>query len=389
METERYFAAVTSALENAGRFRPSIVIDRERLDANMALVKSRIAQGQVVRLVDKSLAALPLIARLLAGLGTNKIMTFHLPLTREVLKAFPDADLLYGKPMPEGALMHFFSTADVRERQDFAKRVVLLADDAARLRCYARIAAATGLDLRYAIEIDTGMHRGGFDDPRTLAEALAGVSGNSRLKCEGLMGYEAHIVKIPGLFGGAAGEKAKVIARYKAFADVLKPGERSLLNIGGSNTVLGYGQASPGNEFSMGSAFLLPTDFDGGELSDLKPAFFIATPILKSGPARLPGPSFMTSLLQTIGVFPRQGCFLYGGKWMAKPVHPKGMKENKLWGTSSNQQFMALPQPLDPENHGFAFLRPTQSEAILQQFGPIAVYEGGKIIEEWQPIAPC
>jgi D-serine deaminase-like pyridoxal phosphate-dependent protein len=50
---------------------------------------------------------------------------------------------------------------------------------------------------------------------------------------------------------------------------------------------------------------------------------------------------------------------------------------------------MALAQPLDPENHGFAFLRPTQSEAILQQFGPIAVYEGGKIIEEWQPIAPC
>ena len=36
----------------------------------------------------------------------------------------------------------------------------------------------------------------------------------------------------------------------------------------------------------------------------------------------------------------------------------------------------------------FVFLRPTQSEAVLQQFGDIAVYENGRITEMW-PVFPA
>ena len=137
----------------------------------------------------------------------------------------------------------------------------------------------------------------------------------------------------------------------------------------------------------MGSGFLMPTDFDVEALRNLKPALFIATPVLKVGPVRLPGPFFVTRVLQALGLFPRKGCFLYGGKWSAKPVWPEGMKENAIWGLSSNQQLMALPDDCDIEVDDLAFFRPTQSEAVLQQFGDIAVYSEGKIVDQW-PVLP-
>jgi D-serine deaminase-like pyridoxal phosphate-dependent protein len=71
---------------------------------------------------------------------------------------------------------------------------------------------------------------------------------------------------------------------------------------------------------------------------------------------------------------------------MAKPAHPPGLRENRLWGTSSNQQFMELGPDDRIEEDDFVFLRPTQSEGVLQQFGPVAVYRDGRIADYWQPL---
>ncbi|TIX56902.1 MAG: DSD1 family PLP-dependent enzyme, partial [Mesorhizobium sp.] len=60
-----------------------------------------------------------------------------------------------------------------------------------------------------------------------------------------------------------------------------------------------------------------------------------------------------------------------------------GMKVNSLMGLSSNQQFMALPAGADVKPGDCAFLRPTQSEAVLQHFGSIAVFSAGHIVERW------
>lgn len=384
MSDASYFAALGRALTDAGRFQPTLVIDSDRLDANADIVARKKPQGRGLRLVDKSLAVPALLARLMSRLDTKKVMSFHLPITRAVLAAHPDAEVLFGKPMPAAALKHAFEQASVEERQGLSRRSVYLVDSAKRAKAYADIAAALNLDLRVAAEIDVGMHRGGFASPDDMRAAFSTLQG-SRLRLEGVMGYEAHIPKLPGFAGGPAGERRRVLDRYRAFMAMLSPDQRLILNIGGSNTALGYGPDLT-NEISMGSAFLKPTDFDSAELTDLLPALFIATPILKRVKAQLPGPSYLTTLMQTLGKFPREGCFLYGGKWMATAVHPAGMQENALWGHSSNQQFMALPDGSDAREGDFAFLRPSQSEAVLQQFGPISVYAGGRIVEEWAPL---
>ncbi len=50
-----YFNTLSAALAEAGLHRPLLVIDRDRLDANVAAVRAGLAADLSLRLVDKSL----------------------------------------------------------------------------------------------------------------------------------------------------------------------------------------------------------------------------------------------------------------------------------------------------------------------------------------------
>ncbi len=103
MTENSYFKQLQDALRRGGYFRPVLVIDKIRLDANIDHVKACLPAGRHLRLVDKSLAVLPLLSHLMQRLESRRIMSFHLPVARTVLKTFPDADILFGKPMPAEA----------------------------------------------------------------------------------------------------------------------------------------------------------------------------------------------------------------------------------------------------------------------------------------------
>ncbi len=101
---------------------------------------------------------------------------------------------------------------------------------------------------------------------------------------------------------------------------------------------------------------------------------------------QLPGLDAKSRFAQALGLLPRRGCYTYSGKWMAKPVFPEGMKANGTIGYSTNQQFFALPDNSPAAVDDYAFLRPTQSEFVLQQFGSIHVFLRGRIEETWPAI---
>jgi len=270
-------------------------------------------------------------------------------------------------------------------------RLVWLIDTDERLAAYGALAEELGVDLRFCFEVDVGLHRGGYRDPDALMASLRALAKHPRLHCQGIMAYEAHIGRIPGLFGGPKTALAKVKSLFRQFAACLAPQQRAILNIGGSSTALLYDGGLAANEMSMGSAFLLPSDFDVPSLAGLEPAALVATPILKVIDAWLPGLDERSWIAQRLGRFPRRGCFLYGGKWMAKPVHPPGMRPDKTMGSSTNQQFMALPDDTQARPDDYAFFRPTQSEFVLQQFGALAVFSEGRIVrivDRWPVLAP-
>ncbi|WP_158813788.1 alanine racemase [Methylocapsa sp. S129] len=387
MSADPYFLKLSEALRSADIHQPCLVLDLERLDANIAIVKSKLAPGLRLRIVDKSLPCVPLLSRIRDAFGADLFMTFHLPISAAVLEKFPAANLLLGKPMPVAGLRRALTEGALADPSARA-RIVWLIDTDERLASYGALAEELGVDLSFCFEVDVGLHRGGYPNPDALLHALKALASHPRLQCVGIMAYEAHIGHIPGLFGGPARALAKTKIRLQLFATCLAPHQRAILNLGGSSTALLYDGGTGANEISMGSAFVLPTDFDVPSLSALKPAALIATPILKVVDAQVPGLDESSWILQKLGLFPRRGCFLYGGKWMAKPVYPTGMKPNKTMGFSTNQQFMALPDDTQAKPDDYAFLRPTQSEFVLQQFGPIAVFSRGRIVDRWPVLAP-
>jgi D-serine deaminase-like pyridoxal phosphate-dependent protein len=385
MPVDPYFSALSAALRDAGIFQPSLVLDLERLNGNIERVRSRLSPKLALRLVDKSLACLPLLGHIRAALATDRFMTFHLPVSIAVLDAFPTADLLLGKPMPSGAARAALTGA--LSAPQARSRLCWLIDSEQRLAQYGSLAAELDVDLRICFEVDAGLHRGGFSDPAALARALGLLDVHKRLHCDGIMAYEAHVPHIPSLLGGPDRARARAARSLRQFAECLAGHQRGIVNLGGSKTALLYGEETAANEVSAGSAFVLPTDFDVPGLARFQPASFIATPILKVVAPRLPGSDWMTGAMQRLGLFPANGCYLYGGKWMAEPVYPAGMKANGLLGLSSNQQFMGLPVDAEIGPDDYAFLRPTQSEFVLQQFGSINVYSRGRIVDRWPALA--
>ena len=75
--------------------------------------------------------------------------------------------------------------------------------------------------------------------------------------------------------------------------------------------------------------------------------------------------------------------FIYGGHWLAKPESPPGLQYSDLYGRSSNQELLTGSASVDLKPDDFIFLRPTQSEAVLLQFGDLLVYDGRDIVERW------
>jgi len=378
-----YFLAVARALAAAGVARPVMVIDRARLAANIAAVRQTLAATHLAtRIVVKSLPVPGLLDAVSASLGTERCMVFNGPMVLDTLKWKPTADLLLGKPLP---------AVEVARVLDASPGVALaspqwLADGVPRLHEYAAIARARGIRLRVNLEIDVGLHRGGLAGPADVAAALDAIAGVPELQFSGLMGYDPHVPKMPR----PESAYRAVVQSYGAALDVVRAriGPESTagltLNTAGSPTYRLHVGDPNANEVAIGSAFVKPRDFDLETLSHHVPAAFIATPVLKVvDPLRIPGLEALGGLFRALDANAERGFFVYGGHWLAEPESPPGLEYSPIYGRSSNQELLTGSHSVSLRPNDYVFLRPTQSEAVLLQFGDLLVYENGAITDHW------
>jgi D-serine deaminase-like pyridoxal phosphate-dependent protein len=318
--------------------------------------------------------------------GTNSGMVFHRPFIQEMARLRPQSDLLLGKPMPVAAVTTFY---DRHQGQfDPSRQLQWLVDSPARLAQYLELAQGRRLRLRVNLEIDVGLHRGGFADQAALAGALATIAAHpEQLDFSGFMGYDAHIMGLPGLL--ASGEIPKVKTRYAAFVDTLRRQFPQLaqgpltFNGAGSPTFRNYETDSPLNDISVGTALLKPSHYDLPILDDFEPSAFIATPVIKRGASM--GVPTLEWLRGPLGLWDRNTAdmlFTYGGNWLAEPVSPAGVQRAGIYA-SSNQEGYYAARDVQLAVDDFFFLRPTQSEAVLLQFGDLVGVRGGRIEQRW------
>ena len=384
-----YFKKLSAALKEQGLMRPTLVVDEARLEKNTATMLSHLPDGMGCRIVVKSLPSIPLIRKVMDMAGTKRLMVFDLPFLNDIVREIPEADVLFGKPMPAALANRFYAEF---KGGDFipSQQVQWLIDTPERLREYAKLAEQRDLRLKVNIEIDIGLHRGGVSTPEQLKEMLREIDAHPRLTFGGLMGYDAHVAKVPGLLRGHALKKSRAI--YKEMREICEkryPESKNELtfNTAGSPTYQLHEDLKAGTEVAVGSGLVKPLDFDVPTLKDHDPACFIATPVLKvEQKTKIPGMEALSGLSALFNPKSARAFFIYGGNWQAEPVSPPGLRQNKLYGRSSNEEMLNGSRKTDLNVDDLVFLRPTQSEAVFLQFGDIAVYKDGKITQFWPVI---
>ncbi len=376
-----YFAGISTALKRAGIADPTLVIDRRRLEANIATVREALAPtGLGLRVVTKSLQAPALLDAVLAGCATDRLMVFNGVMLDEMVRVHPSFDVLLGRPLPAVQVDGFV-------RRHGADRCAAahpqwLVDSPARLGQYAGIARAHDVRIRINLEVDVGLHRGGLPDAAAVAELIELAHHEPLITVTGLMGYDAHV---PGVARPEA-EMARVKARYAAARAVLiarQGGDPAAytFNAAGSPTYRLHLDGTPANEVSIGSAFVKPMNFDYGALRAHLPAAFIAQPVLKvMDQALVPDIERFAGLINGLNPNSRRGFFAYGGYGDAEPVSPPGLAFSPLYGGRS---MLTGSDKVDLYQDDFIFFRPRESEGVFLQFGDLAVYDGAEITERW------
>ena len=386
-----YFQSLSKALQDAGIHTPTLVVDSQSLTHNINRLKKHLPDTMAYRVVVKSLPSLELVKRVAEQSGTGRMMVFHQPFIETIAKAMPGADLLLGKPMPVQAAAQTLDNLDALVGFDARQQLQWLVDSEARLREYAALAAERRQAMQINLEIDVGLHRGGFADDESFIKTLRLFPELPFIRLSGLMGYEPHIVKIPEALGGGDKAFAKVQSTYQRrldqIADILPDTDLKALtlNTGGSGTFQLYdGSNSPANELAMGSGLVMPTTFDLPTLADHLPASYIAAPVLKvQQGVQVPGLEFAGDAFRWLDPNRAQSIFTYGGYWKAKPESPGGLSPNPIYGRSTNQEMLNGSAKVDLAPGDYVFLRPEQSEFVFLQFGDIAVFDGQRIVERW------
>jgi len=387
-----YFQQLNQLLKSYESAIPYLIIDQKRLDKNIKALQNLTRKDLEVRIVVKSLPSIPLLDYIRKQLQTNRLMVFHAPILSILSEHYSDEiNILIGKPMPIQTARFYYQTLKAKHGFEPSQQLQWLVDTTQRTQQYIDLAKSIGQKIQLNIELDVGLHRGGFATLESLSEVLNLIEKHQEyVEFSGFMGYDPHVVNLPKILRSP--QKAFQMANgfYQNCIKLVKEKHSNLwndkltFNGGGSPTLaLHAAQSSPINEVAVGSALVKPTHFDVPTLANFQPAAFIATPILKQFKnTNLPLLEGLKSILNIFKPSFKNSYFIYGGYWKAAYYYPSDAKENQVFGSSTNQSMINSKMELKVDD--FVFLRPSQSEFVFLQFGGILLVNAGRVMEKWR-----
>lgn len=386
-----YFTKVNQQLKRSGPYLPSMLVDLDLVDDNIAALSQVMNPNVDLRIVAKSVPSPELLGYLMDKANTNKLMVFHQPFLSHIALAYPKSDVLMGKPMPVQAAKVFYQNLNDQNQFDPKTQLQWLIDSEERLKQYLALAQSLDQHFKINIELDVGLHRGGLQQGDELDTLITLIENNDQfLSFSGFMGYDPHIVKIPSMVKSAEQAYQESQAIYKSFIDRLYTlnshykEQQLCFNGAGSPSLIMHKNNTLANELSAGSCFVKPVDFDLPSLSAFKPAAFIATPVLKKMKGTLlPAIEFAQNIFPLWDPNMQQTYFIYGGKWLAQYESPQGLQGNGLFGTSTNQEIVNSSKKVNLEVDDHIFLRPTQSEFVFLQFGSLITLRNQQMDSQW------
>lgn len=376
--------ALQTYLRSHGRGLPTAVVDTQALHHNGRALRASWPAGHHLRFAVKSLGCLEvlrLLHRDLASLSdAPRFMTFSPHHMLPVLRAFPGAHIMAGKPMLAPALRQCLADL-VSDNRTNLQRVQFLVDGDEALTDVATAASALDVAVQISLELDIGLRRGGIATAEQLQRFLALLARYPHVQLAGTMGYDGHVGRLPGLVQAAAESAQQARARYHELLAVLQhthPSTELVRNAAGSLSYQLYREGSPANDLTVGSALIKPTGFDHPHLTAFEPAIYLAIPVLKAeANFTPPGPALLGRALAHWPPSRKQSVFVEGGDYLAEPCYPPGLALDPFLGHSRNQAlYLTTRSDHAPLRRGdYILLRPRDSEYAWEAFGDVLLWD--------------
>ena len=370
---------------------PLAFVDLDKFDRNIAYVAGTQANtGKTIRVASKSIRCLDLLQRVFEkGRGVFQgILAF----TMEEAAFLNDNgldDIIVAYPSVQPSDMAIFA-----QKIRCGAKISLVVDCLDHLKVLSATGEKEGLVLPLCLDIDMSYrpldlsaHMGVRRSPVhsvTQALALARAANNHPgVKITAVMGYEAQIASMNDNYP-AKGFKNKLIRlfkqqsvkelthRRKMIVDKLKAEGLALtvVNGGGSGSLISTGRDSSVTEVTAGSAFFAPGLFRYFHEVAFEPAAFFALQV-----TRIPAPGMVTC---------QGGGYVGSGEVNVNrlpwPVMPQGLEYLPMEGAGEVQTPLKLPKDCPLALGDPVFFQHAKAGELCERFNQLYLVKKNKII---------
>jgi D-serine deaminase-like pyridoxal phosphate-dependent protein len=371
-----------------GRPMPFAYLDLDLFTENIRQIAGK-AGGKRIRVASKSLRCIAAMRRVLeANACFQGLMCFT---AREAVYLAGQGfrDLLIGYPTYNATDLGAVAQATAEGAQ-----ITLMVDSIAHIDQIERVAEQYHVVLPICLDIDMsvnfpGLHFGVWRSPLHSAEevrpVLGRISSSSRVKLEGVMGYEAQIAGVGDSVPGQAAKNTLVQQLKKRSIEVIARRRREVVdfirtsgielrfvNGGGTGSQLTTNTEPVVTEVTVGSGFYSPGLFDNYKDFHYQPAVGYAIEIV-----RKPAPTTYTCLG---GGYPASGAA--GPDKLPHPYLPAGAKLLALEGAGEVQTPVLYQGVHRLELGDPIFMRHAKAGEICERFTHLVCVQKGEVVDE-------
>lgn len=364
---------------------PAALLDLDALDANIAALLQRAA-GTPIRVVSKSVRCPAVLRYLLAQPGMAGLMCFSADEAAK-LAAQGFNDILVAYPTVQRAQIKA-----VCEQIRAGKNIRLMLDCAAHLSQHQSVAAAAGVLLPVAFDLDMstplpGLHFGVHRSPLKTTPQVLALYAQLRqcpnLRLEAVMGYEAQIAGVGDAVPGKALENLfvrglqrwaipRLQQRRQAMVAALRRAgaELRVVNGGGTGSIESTCADGCITEVAVGSGFYAPTLFDNYRRFALQPAALFALEVV-----RQPGRAIVTC---AGGGYIGSGAA--GPGKAPTPYLPAGLSLTQRESAGEVQTPLHCAGSA-PAIGSSVLFRPAKAGEFTERFNELLLVRGGRVLE--------
>ncbi|WP_446665019.1 alanine racemase [Flexivirga sp. B27] len=363
--------AVWGAVSGVGA--PVAVLDLAACEHNIAEMRSR-ARELPIRLASKSIRVRGVLDKVLAEPGYHGVLSYSAAEACWLARHGVD-DVLVAYPTVDTAAI-----GEIAADEELRARITLMVDLPAHLRLIE--AAGSGRPVRVCLDVDSsleigpahlGVHRSSVHTAREAGEFARLAADSAAVELVGLMFYDAQIAGLQDTGPAIRMVKRKSaddlrVRRQEVRAAVEQHAELELVNAGGTGSLHADWDASV-TELAAGSGLFTPTSFDAYDETDLRPAAYFASPVV-----RKPRPDIAVTFS---GGYAASG--VAGPSRTPRPVHPEGLSLIRNEGAGEVQTPLRGKAARRLEVGDLVWFRHAKAGEMCERFNEILLVRDGEV----------